>query len=96
MNTNKKHYWTDQERKFISRCYIEEYVLKQCGIKKDYFVARMCHFFSANKRKLDFDVYREYKTAYERIWHKRLFGFFVAFQLLVTTQKRNDKFVEGV
>ena len=23
MNTNKKHYWTDQERRFISRCYIE-------------------------------------------------------------------------
>ena len=44
MNTNKKHCWTDEERKFISRCYIEEYVLKQCGIKKDYFVARMCHF----------------------------------------------------
>ena len=41
MNTNKKHCWTDEERKFISRCYIEEYVLKQNGISKDYFVVRM-------------------------------------------------------
>ena len=45
MNINNKHRWSDEEKRLISRHYINEYVLKPVGCNKELFLTRIYCLF---------------------------------------------------
>lgn len=45
MKISNKHHWSDEEKKLISRHYINEYVLKPVGCKNEVFLTRIYCLF---------------------------------------------------